>query len=203
MFFDHYQASIIKCKPAYWNIGIHRRANLRLLNKEYWLANDPWFTLSRNHVQKCLIFIAAKQGLYQKINSGGLANESIFAIILQTFKELNKEKTYINESSTVADWSRMSSPTSPYLFKDILHKDTDIQIIKQLLKDNKYAMFLRKVNHNFPDDILLEIMKEDFGHTYDILHNQFKKKNKLYNYKLIFAIFPFLLFLVLCYYFYK
>jgi hypothetical protein len=54
IFFEHYQASIIKCKPAYWNITIHRRANLRLLDKEYWLANDPWFTLCRDHVHKCI-----------------------------------------------------------------------------------------------------------------------------------------------------
>ena len=44
IFLNHYQASIIKCKPAYWNITIHRRANLRLFAKEFWLANDPWFT---------------------------------------------------------------------------------------------------------------------------------------------------------------
>ena len=89
IFFEHYQASIIKCKPAYWNITIHRRANLRLLDKEYWLSNDPWFTLCRDHVHKCILFLTLKNNIYQKINMGGLANESVFAIILQTFGELN------------------------------------------------------------------------------------------------------------------
>ena len=60
MFFNHYQASIIKCKPAYWDIVIHRRANLRLLTKEYWLSNDPWFTLCRDHVHKCILFLTLK-----------------------------------------------------------------------------------------------------------------------------------------------
>jgi hypothetical protein len=42
LFFDHYQASIIGWRPAYWDIHMHRRANLRLLTKEYWLSNDPF-----------------------------------------------------------------------------------------------------------------------------------------------------------------
>ena len=176
MFFDHYQASVIKCKPAYWDISIHRRANLRLFSKEFWLANDPWFTLCRHHVQKCLLFLAYKTHIYKQINQGGLANESIFAIILQTFDELQNPTRLINESSTLADWSRMSSPTSPYLFKD----DTpeNINIIKKLLKENKYTMFLRKVDKSFPDSTIKTIMNTDLGHTYELLHNEATKKNR-------------------------
>jgi hypothetical protein len=173
-FLDHYQASILKCKPAYWNIQIHRRANLRLFKKEYWLANDPWFTLTRSHVHKCLIFLAAKNGVYNQINEGGLANESIFAVILQTFKELTNPNTYVNECSSVADWTRMSTPTSPYLFKE--GTEENINIIKNLLKENPYAMFLRKVDRSFPDAVLEEIMSLDFGHVYLLLHNQYKVK---------------------------
>ena len=173
-FLDHYQASILKCKPAYWNIQIHRRANLRLFKKEFWLANDPWFTLTRSHVHKCLIFLAAKNGVYNQINEGGLANESIFAIILQTFKELTNPNTYVNECSSVADWTRMSSPTSPYLFKE--GSEENINIIKNLLKENPYAMFLRKVDRSFPDAALKDIMATDFGHAYLMLHNQYKVK---------------------------
>jgi hypothetical protein len=173
-FLDHYQASIFKCKPAYWNIQIHRRANLRLFKKEFWLANDPWFTLTRAHVHKCLIFLAAKNGIYNQVNEGGLANESIFAIILQTFKELTNPNTFINEASSVADWTRMSSPTSPYLFKE--GTEENINIIKDLLKEHPHAMFLRKVSREFPDSVLKEIMDMDFGHVYPVLHNQYKVK---------------------------
>lgn len=174
MFFNHYQASIIKCKPAYWDITIHRRANLRLLSKEYWLANDPWFTLCRDHVQKCRLFIAYKNAIYKQINMGGLANESIFAIILQTFGELQNSMRFINESSTLADWTRMSSPTSPYVFKDA--SEENINIINNLLKENKYTMFLRKVHKSFPDEVIKSIMNTDFNHSYELLHNQAKKK---------------------------
>jgi hypothetical protein len=172
LFFSYYWSSIIKCKPAYWDVSIHRRANLRLLKKEFWLANDPWFTLCRNHVNKCLLFLNYKNDTFQQINSGGLANESMFAIILQTFGELQQTNNLrlINESSSVADWSRMSSPTSPYLFKDASNEN--INIICSLLKENKYTLFLRKVDKEFPDNVLKKLMEQEFGHTYANGQNQ-------------------------------
>jgi hypothetical protein len=193
MFYHHYQASIIKTKPAYWNINIHRRANLRLLSKEYWLANDPWFTLCRDHVNKCLLFLTLKNNIYQQINSGGLANESMFAIILQTFNELTNQVRTINESATVADWTRMASPTSPYMFQDA--NKENINIICNLLKKNKYCMFLRKVHKSFPDEEIRKIMTMDFNHEYPVLHNQAISKSNLLKFvcefpnNLIFLIF--------------
>jgi hypothetical protein len=179
LFFNHYQASIFKWKPAYWNINIHRRANLRLFKKEYWLANDPWFTLSRSHVHKCIIFMAAKNNIYQTVNEGGLANESIFAIMLQTFNELTNPNLLINDVSTITDWSRMSSPTSPFLFK--VGDEENINIIKNLLKENKYSMFLRKVDRSFPDQTIYDLMDYDPKHNYDMLHNILKPKKKASN----------------------
>ena len=176
LFFNHYQASIFKWKPAYWNINIHRRANLRLFKKEYWLANDPWFTLSRSHVHKCILFMAAKNNIYRTVNEGGLANESIFAIMLQTFNELTNSKLLVNDVSTITDWSRMSSPTSPFLFKE--GNEENINIIKNLLKENKYSIFLRKVDRSFPDQTIYDLMDCDLGHSYDMLHNVLKPKKK-------------------------
>lgn len=159
MVLNHNQASIIKCKPAYWDITLHRRANLRLLKKEYRLANDPWFTLCRDHVHKCIVFLTLKKDIWDVVNSGGLANESMFAIILQSFKELTHSTKVINESSTICDWKHMTSPTSPNNFKDA--SDENINIICNLLKENKYAMFLRKVHEDFPDDVIKTIMNKD------------------------------------------
>lgn len=192
LFYEHYQASIIKTKPAYWNINIHRRANLRLLSKEYWLANDPWFTLCRDHVNKCLMFLTLKNNIYKQINGGGLANESMFAIILQTFGELTNTQRMINESATVADWTRMESPTSPYMFKEASEENKNI--IYNLLKENKYSMFLRKVHQSFPDEEIRKIMKIDFMHSYNVLHNQAtQKQNSISIYNII--IFCLLVFL--------
>jgi hypothetical protein len=188
LFFDHYQASIFKWRPAYWNINIHRRANLRLFKKEYWLANDPWFTLSRTHVHKCIIFMVAKNGIYQLVNEGGLANESIFAIMLQTFNELTNTNNLINGVSTITDWSRMSSPTSPYLFKEAT--DENINIISNLLKENPNAIFLRKVDRSFPDQAILDLFTKDHDINSNSNNNQLTKK-KVYNfyYGMLFLIF--------------
>ena len=41
-------------------------------------------------------------------------------------------------------------------------------------------MFLRKVHKNFPDDVLKNIMNKDFNHTYELLHNQAKKKHNFF-----------------------
>jgi hypothetical protein len=155
LFFENYKTSLFCWKPAYWNLEIHRRANLRLLKKEYRLANDPWFTLSRLHVHKSILFLAAKNDIYQLVNAGGLANESIFAIMLQTFGELTNKDTLVNAVNTIADWSRMSSPTSPYLFKEA--SPENINIISNLLKENSSAMFLRKVDRAFPDQAILDL----------------------------------------------
>jgi hypothetical protein len=180
LFFEYYYASIFKWRPANWNLTIHRRANLRLLKQEYWLANDPWFTLSRSHVHKCIIFYTVKNSIYQTVNNGGLANESIFAIILQTFNELTNPNVLLNEQSTLADWSRMSSPTSPYLFKDAT--PDNINIIKKLLKENKYSMFLRKVDREFPDQTIYDLIETDFDHKYESLYNINETKNIAYKF---------------------
>jgi hypothetical protein len=192
LFFDNYQTSIFKWKPAYWNINIHRRANLRLFKKEYWLANDPWFTLSRAHVQKCILFMAVKNDIYQKVNEGGLANESIFAIMLQTFNELTKngsqsnaDCTLLNEQSTITDWTRMSSPTSPYVFKEASQEN--INIIKNLLKENTKAIFLRKVDPEFPDQSILDLMSDDL-----LVVNTYNNDVKKIFYTFVYIIFIFM-----------
>jgi hypothetical protein len=64
------------------------------------------------------------------------------------------------------------------MFKEA--SDKNINIICNLLKENKYAMFLRKVHRDFPDDALKTIMNTDFNHTYELLHNQAKKKTKFF-----------------------
>ena len=184
IFFSHYYASLIAWKPAYWNIFIHQRANLRLLHKDYHLANDPWFTLTRDHVHKCILFMVKKNDIYQKVCKGGLANESIFANVLQTFNELSNSFTVINTRSTITDWTRMSNATSPYVFKmnkkEILEQDQ--QFIYNELKKNKFALFLRKVSSDYPNEILLDfIYNTNFEHKYisitDNASNSIYKKN--------------------------
>jgi 8-oxo-dGTP pyrophosphatase MutT (NUDIX family) len=55
----------------------------------------------------------------------------------------------------------------------------NIDIIVNLLKENRHTMFLRKVDRSFPDSVIKDIMNMDFNHKIDILHNQGKKKDSL------------------------
>jgi hypothetical protein len=90
------------------------------------------------------------------ICNGGLANESLFAIILTHCKKI---KNVISKTTHMADWFRMSSPTSPHLFKE--GNEEDIQFIDNFLTKNDFAMFIRKVHPNFPDEILRKYICHD------------------------------------------
>lgn len=155
MFFDNYNYSIMRWKHAWWNVDYHKRANLRFLPEKLHLGNDPWFVLKREHLELCNRFLKERMDTFKLICDGGLANESIFAIILKYYGEL--ETAVISEVVSAADWSKMSSATSPYVFTNGSHED--VAFIHKFISDNKYTMFLRKVSHQFPDNILLNFIK--------------------------------------------
>jgi hypothetical protein len=136
-------------KKAWWNVNFIRRANLHLFQNEYHLGNAPWFVISKNDAKRCLLYSNVNKKLYRLICDGNVANESAFAIMLQTQKVL---KNVINKDSTITDWLRTESATSPHLFKTGDSKD--LVFISDSLKKNKYAIFLRKVDQAFPDSVL-------------------------------------------------
>ncbi len=72
-------------------------------------------------------------------------------------KKYNKHHTIINEITHAADWDRMSSDTSPYVFREATNEN--IQWIDKTLKKNKEVMFLRKVDSSFPNEILEKYCK--------------------------------------------
>jgi hypothetical protein len=161
LFYTFYGKSIMSWNKPGWNIEFHKRANLSKLPKELHLANDPWFILKRENVLQVLHFIKVKQDLTKTICSGGLANESLFAIILYLYKQLGCEtrtSSVISAVTHITDWSRMSTATSPYLFKE--ENERDIKFIDSELERNKYAMFIRKVAPEFPDEILRHYLYE-------------------------------------------
>ena len=146
LFFANSDKSIMKWSKADWNIKLHRRANLRYLKSNYHLRNDPWFTLAREHAYYCIETMKSNMRLTDLICSGGLANESLFAIIL------HKQPNLINASSHLMDWSRMTSGTSPHVFSQWNKEDA---FISAELDANPYFMFIRKVTSEFiPVNIL-------------------------------------------------
>jgi len=169
LFMEKYNKSILKWTYSWWNVLFHKRANLRFLPKEFRLAHDPWFVLTRQHVQICVDFSIRKRNMYKLICRGGLANESIFIIMLKCYlgeNSLNIENIE-NQSTTMTDWSRMTSATSPYVFKSDNQYDKE-WILKKKSENPEY-IFLRKVDKNFPDFLLKEIINISSD-----CHNQYK-----------------------------
>jgi hypothetical protein len=151
LFYNNYNKSLLSWKPAWWNITFHKRANLYLLPEKYRLANDPWFIMKRENVKQCLQFMHKFHDITKTVTVGGLANESLFAIIMYIYGQLNNGEV-LSSVTHVTDWSRRTSPTSPHLFK--LANDRDIQFIETELEKNRHAMFIRKISPEFPDQLL-------------------------------------------------
>jgi hypothetical protein len=151
LFYTYFNKSIMGWKKAWWNISFHKRANLALLPSEFHLGNDPWFTLKREHALEIICYMNKNKEFVKTICSGGLANESLFAIILRGCGQLDNN-SIINYSTHITDWNRMSSSTSPHVFKE--ENALDLKFIDTELERNKYAMFIRKVAPEFPDNIL-------------------------------------------------
>jgi hypothetical protein len=168
LFFNYYNRSILSWKKAWWNVDYHKRANLALLPEELRLANDPWFVMKRENVLQCLHFTNVQQKITQTICSGGLANESLFAIIMYACRQLTDIKDSVICAVThTTDWSRRTSGTSPHLFKE--GNQTDIQFINKSLENDKYVMFIRKIAPEFPDSLLREYIYEKSKETDDKL----------------------------------
>jgi hypothetical protein len=147
-------------KPAWWNTDFHRRANLHLLPKEFHLTNDPWFVLNKEHVLQILTFTHNKKDITKTICSGDIANESLFAIILYSYRQLDLKGPVISAATHITDWSRMTSTTSPHVFKE--GNNRDINFIDSELNKNKHSMFIRKVAQEFPNDILKHYIYEKY-----------------------------------------
>ena len=155
LFLENYQKSIIKWRPAWWNVHLVRRANLARIPSELHLANDPWFVIKREDVERIIRYFQRKPDAVKLICDGGVANESLFAIILHTYHRLSSE--FVENSIThMTDWSRMASSTSPYLFKEATEEN--MEFIEQSLKQNPFVMFIRKVAPEFPDELLIKYL---------------------------------------------
>ena len=150
MFNTTYNKSVLSWKYAWWNIHLHKRGNLKYLPQELHLANDPYFILARKDAESLIQFVNKDSRLTTLVCKGGLANESLFAIILYKCNLLN---TTICKPSHIVDWTRMASSTSPYLFEEESKKNHEI--IKENLNTNNYAFFIRKISPSFPDNVLL------------------------------------------------
>jgi hypothetical protein len=153
MFIENSEISIFKWDKAPWNALFNKRANLKYLPKEYRLSHDPWFTLTKIDAEYCLRFVKEKPLLFSQTCAGIIANESVFAIILKFYKRL---RFVVNAKGHIVDFVRMSSSTSPYVFQRVTLQD--IKYIRTEREKNKYAMFVRKIEPAFSDNMLRTII---------------------------------------------
>lgn len=158
MFYKNYMKSVISYKNAWWNIKFHKRANLYKLPVELHLANDPWFIMKREHVKMSIDFSKNYLEILKIVCAGGLANESIFAIILKTYNQIDKNNI-ICEPTHICDWFKTTNSTSPHLFK--YADEYDIKVIDHSLKKYKNPIFIRKIDREFPDQILRHYIYEN------------------------------------------
>ena len=149
MFLSNASQSIFRWKKPWWNPDFHWRANLKHFTEDMRLAHEPWFVLARADVQQCIGYPISNPKIYNLVCKGGLANESIFAIILYQSKRLSQ---VISEISHIADWEKPSSETSPYVFKN--GSPSEMAFLRASIKKNEYALFFRKVAPSFPDTTL-------------------------------------------------
>lgn len=156
LFENNHDKSIMSWKRAWWNVNFHKRANLAKLPSHLHLANDPWFVMKREHILVVMNYYKNKEDVVRTICGGAMANESLFAIILFAQEQIS-EKDVVCAPSHAADWSRMTSRTSPHVFKD--GDVVDMNFIRNTIKSNDMIMFIRKVDKNFPDKILNTYVK--------------------------------------------
>jgi len=193
LFYSYWNKSIMSWKPAWWNINVHKRANLALLPEDLRLANDPWFVLKRENAEQILHFAKTKSQVVKTICDGGLANESLFAIILHGYKQLKSEEIQVNsiirQILYLAQWSLpmhkfiSKKQTIPSVINAVTHladwsrmdsatsphtftnaNSMDIQFIEDNLLKNKCAMFIRKIVREFPDEILKKYIQKKDDH---------------------------------------
>jgi hypothetical protein len=160
LFHTYFNKSMVRWKPAWWNIHFHKRANLALLPSSWQLANDPWFVMKREDIIRCLSFVKEQKKWTRLICKGGLANESLFAIVLSFYKQLDIRETnnslVLSAVTHITDWTRMTSATSPHVFRE--GNERDIHFLRSELEKNPLAMFVRKMAPEFPDYIVREFI---------------------------------------------
>ena len=171
LFNNNYDKSIMNWKKSWWNINVHKRANLSRLPNEFHLANDPWFILKREHVYLILHFVNKQKEMTEIICNGGLANESLFAIILQYYGQLKNTSQVVPAVTHLADWYRMSTATSPHVFRDADEKD--VTFIETEQEKNACAVFIRKIAPEFPNSVLRHyIYTKNINNDYKLIFRE-------------------------------
>ncbi len=146
--------TIMHHSKIWWNPLEVNRANLKYINKDLHYVNQEWIILCKEDINE-IVKLANTDISFKNILLGApAADESLVSVFL---KRINNFKNVINRYVTLVDWKRTPNGNNPYTFKD--WNDDDKKMVSEFTNNNDMVMFLRKIDKDFPDDILLNFIK--------------------------------------------
>ena len=138
----------------WWDTGYNDRGNTSKFSTKARLGNSEWCALCNEDI-RTIIYAWDNTQIISTILKKPQADESIFSVTLYL---TNRFKNTINESITIMDWERDPYGLQPHMFSKPYTQE-DKNIIKSIAKHNKFAMFIRKVDSSFPDEVIYKWIK--------------------------------------------
>lgn len=154
MFNKYKDKTILDYSKIWWDPRREDRGNVYKFPPKARLGNSEWCCIC-NEDMRTINYIWKHTKIIDTIMEHPHADESIFAVSLYI---ANKFKNTIKARNTLMDWERDLYAPSPYTFV-YPYTDYDKNFIKKFLKNNKYVMFMRKVDKSFPDNIIYNWLK--------------------------------------------
>lgn len=138
----------------WWDPFTINRANLKYIDKELHYVNQEWIILCKEDLNNICELKNKDLTLTNLLLTAPAADESLVSVFL---KKINNFKNVINKYITIVDWKRTPNGNNPYTFKNWTEEDKET--VNNFIKDNDLIMFLRKVDKDFPDEVLLNFIK--------------------------------------------
>jgi len=153
-YFHQYQNhSFLDYCKIWWDPLKINRANLHFIPEGNRYAHQEWCILCKKDMKEIIDYSEKNKDLISLLTLGPSSDESIIAVLLSM---TNRFENVICKRTTLVDWERSPNGNNPYTF--ITYSKKDEEMIDSLKKKNEYHMFLRKVDSNFPDKILLDFI---------------------------------------------
>ena len=140
------------CK-IWWDPTKINRGNLHFIPKEHHYAHQQCCILCKEDIKQILMLAEKEKELVKIIASAPCGDESIIAVFLSI---VNNFENVISKRTTLVDWERTPNGNNPYTFK--YWTDQDKEMVNKLKKNNELFMFLRKIDKEFPVDVLQEFI---------------------------------------------
>lgn len=154
MYNSYKNNTIMKHGKIWWNPLEVNRANLKYIPADFHCVNQEWIMLCKEDLD-AIVSLSKKDTSFTNILlSAPAADESLVSVFL---KRINNFKNVIDKYITLVDWKRSPNGNNPYTFKDWTDEDT--KTISEFMTNNDFTMFLRKVDKDASNDVLLRYIR--------------------------------------------